>query len=66
MFLAKRGQTDLKNETNMISIALDDFTLVSGGHEVSFYSGAQKGNQITILAKNKYFCSILQQNRQKM
>ena len=39
MFLAKRGQTDLKNETNMISIALDDFTLVSGGHKVSFYSG---------------------------
>ena len=40
MFLAKRGQTDLKNETNMISIALDDCTLVSGGHKASFYSGA--------------------------
>ena len=39
MFLAKRGQTDLKNETNMISIALDDFTLVSCRHKVSFYSG---------------------------
>ena len=44
MFLAKPSQTELKNVTNMISIALDDFTLVSGGHEVSFYSGAQKGN----------------------
>ena len=28
---AKSGQTELKNEVNMVSIALDEFSLVSGG-----------------------------------
>ena len=31
IFQAKSGQTELKNEANMSSIALDEFTLVSGG-----------------------------------
>ena len=31
IFQAKSGQTELKNEANMSSIALDEFTLVPGG-----------------------------------
>ena len=31
IFQSKSGQTELKNEANMIFIALDDFSLVFGG-----------------------------------
>ena len=51
IFQAKSGQTELKNEANMVSIALDDFRLVSGGLEVLVCS--ESGDCIHPCARGK-------------